>query len=158
MIFVLKKSSLYQCALHEGLHVCLEARITNYFHVSWTCLKRKEHHSFLELLYNHKHKRGRSIVEKIIFGIIKLIFKELLKKIKLHITIVPNFLSAYCLFFNLILGRRKINVKELMQVIEMEAKWKMSTWCIEWIESKWNIIHNKGKELSKEQHCCNFKI
>jgi activator of 2-hydroxyglutaryl-CoA dehydratase len=37
----------------------------------------------------------------------------------------------------LILGRRKINVKELMQVIEMEAQWKMSTWCIEWIESQW---------------------
>jgi hypothetical protein len=52
----------------------------------------------------------------------KLIFKELLKKIKLHITIVRNFFSAYFLFFNLILGRRKINVKELMQVIEMEAK------------------------------------
>jgi hypothetical protein len=38
MTRVLKKSSLYQCALHGGLHVCLEARITNYFHVSWTCL------------------------------------------------------------------------------------------------------------------------
>lgn len=52
----------------------------------------------------------------------KLTFKELLKKIELHITIVTNFFSAYCLFFNLILGKRKVNVKELMQVIEMEAK------------------------------------
>jgi hypothetical protein len=58
----------------------------------------------------------------------------------------------------LILGERKVNVEELMQVIKMEAKWKMSTWCIEWIESQWNIIHNKGKELSKEQHCYNFEI
>jgi len=52
----------------------------------------------------------------------KLTFKELKKNKELHITIVPNFFGAYCLFFNLILGRRKVNVKELMQVIEMEAK------------------------------------
>jgi hypothetical protein len=52
----------------------------------------------------------------------KLTFLKKFKKIKLHITIVPNFFNAYCLFFNLILGRRKINVKELMQVIEMEAQ------------------------------------
>ncbi len=83
-----------------------------------TLHKEREHHSFLELLYNHKHKRGRSIVEKFVLGIMKLN----LKKIKLHITIVPNFFSAYYLFFNLILGRKKINVKELMQMIEMEAK------------------------------------
>ncbi len=25
--------------------------------------KEKEHHSFLELLYNHKHKRGRSVLK-----------------------------------------------------------------------------------------------
>lgn len=28
---VLRKSRLYQCALHGGVHICLETRITNYF-------------------------------------------------------------------------------------------------------------------------------
>jgi hypothetical protein len=37
---VLRKSRLYQCALHGGLHICLETRIINYLPVSWPCIKK----------------------------------------------------------------------------------------------------------------------
>jgi hypothetical protein len=42
---------------------------------------------------------------------------EILYKIKLHITIVLDMFNVCCLFHNLILGRRKVDVEELMQVI-----------------------------------------
>jgi glucose-6-phosphate 1-dehydrogenase len=40
----------------------------------------------LELLYNHKHKKRRLVVENA-FGMNKQNFKELLKKIELDVTI-----------------------------------------------------------------------
>jgi hypothetical protein len=42
---------------------------------------------------------------------------EILYKIELHITIVLDMFNVCCLFHNLILGRRKVDVEELMQVI-----------------------------------------
>lgn len=72
-----------------------------------------EVHSILQLLYKRKHKKGRSIVDNA-FDILKQTFRELLEKTKLHIIIVPNVFFACCLFHNLLLGRKKVNVEELM--------------------------------------------
>ncbi len=47
----------------------------------------EKHHSILELLYNCKHKWGKLVVENT-FGILKETFIELLKKTKLHVTIL----------------------------------------------------------------------
>ncbi len=54
---------------------------------------------------------------EIAFGILKQAFREFLKKIELHITIVLDMFNACCLFHNLILGRRKVDVEEFMWVI-----------------------------------------
>jgi hypothetical protein len=72
-----------------------------------------EVHSVLQLLYNHKHKKGKSIVENA-FDILKQTFKELLEKTKLHIIIVFNVFFACCLFHNLLLGRKEVDVEELI--------------------------------------------
>jgi hypothetical protein len=48
--------------------------------------ENQEQHSMLELLYNHKHKKRRLVVENA-FGMNKQNFKELLKKIELDVTI-----------------------------------------------------------------------
>jgi hypothetical protein len=65
-----------------------------------------EAHLVLELFYNHKHKRGRSIVENA-FGILKQTCIKLLKETKLHIIIVHDVFSTCCLFHNLLLGGKK---------------------------------------------------
>jgi hypothetical protein len=60
--------------------------------IPWFMTLHKEdekHHSILELLYNCKHKWGKLVVENT-FGILKQTFIELLKKTKLHVTIVLN--------------------------------------------------------------------
>ncbi len=82
----------------------------------WFITSHKEDgevHSVLQLLYNHKHKKGRSIVENA-FDILKQIFKELLEKTKLHIIIVLNVFFACCIFHNLLLGRKEVDVEEFV--------------------------------------------
>jgi hypothetical protein len=53
-------------------------------------------------------------VVKNAFGILKQTFIELLKKMELHITIVTNVFIACCLLHNLIVSKKKKDVKELM--------------------------------------------
>jgi hypothetical protein len=77
--------------------------------------KDGEVHSILELLYNHKHKRGRLVVENA-FGILKQIFREF-KKIKLHVTIAFDVFSACFLLHNLLLARKEVEVEEVMRMI-----------------------------------------
>jgi len=76
--------------------------------------KEKEHHFIFGIVVQSQAQKGEANCWNFVFGIMKLTFKELLEKIELHITIVPNFFNADCLFFNLIPGKRKINVKELV--------------------------------------------
>jgi hypothetical protein len=82
--------------------------------------QNEKHHLVLELLYYCKYKWGRSIVGNG-FGIMKQMYEELLRKIGLRITIVLDLFSACCLFHNLILGRKKVDVEEFMQVIQIET-------------------------------------
>jgi hypothetical protein len=49
------------------------------------------------------------------FGNNGINLKELLKKIELHIIIVFNVFNACCLLHNLILGRKEVDVEELVQ-------------------------------------------
>jgi hypothetical protein len=76
-----------------------------------------EHHLVFEILHNCKHKCGRSIN---VFGILKQTFKRFLKKTKLHITILPDMFNVCCLFHNLILGKREVDVEEFMWLIQFE--------------------------------------
>lgn len=47
--------------------------------------------------------------------------KKKFKKTKLHVTIVPNVFSVCCILLNVIFERKDVDVKEFMQVIEMEV-------------------------------------
>ncbi len=78
--------------------------------------QNEKHHLVLELLYYCKHKWGRSIVGNS-SGIMKQMFEELLRKIGLCIKIVLDVFNACSLFHNLILGRKKVDVEEFMEVI-----------------------------------------
>jgi hypothetical protein len=123
---VLKKSKLYQHAIHGGLFdmaTTSQDGIPPYLLgdkryplLPWLMTLHKEDgevHSILQLLYKRKHKKGRSVVENP-FDIFKQTFRELLTKTKLHIIIVPIVFFACCLFHNLLLGRKKVDVEELM--------------------------------------------
>jgi 5-carboxymethyl-2-hydroxymuconate isomerase len=82
----------------------------------WLMTPHKENgevHSVLQLLYSHKHKKGRSIVDNV-FDILKQTFRKLLEKTKLHIIIVLSVFFACCLFHNLLFWRKKVDVEELM--------------------------------------------
>jgi hypothetical protein len=115
---VLRKSRLYQRAIHGVSFTCLLGHKMEsppyllgdkgYPLFPWLMTLHKEDgevHSILELLYNHKRNCGRLVVENS-FGILKQIFRELLKKTKLHIIIVLNMFSTCCLLHNSLLGRK----------------------------------------------------
>jgi hypothetical protein len=51
----------------------------------------------------------------------KQTFRKKFKKTKLHVTIVPNVFIVCCMLHNVILKRKEVDVKEFMQVIEMEV-------------------------------------
>jgi hypothetical protein len=90
--------------------------------LSWimTPYKDGKHHLGLEFLYNQKHKRGKLVVKNA-FGIMKQIFKELFKKKNLHITIVPNGFNVCYLFHNKTLGKKEMDVEELMHLIQSKG-------------------------------------
>jgi hypothetical protein len=51
----------------------------------------------------------------------KQTFRKLLKKTKLHITIIFNVFIAYYLLHKLLLGRKEMDVEELMHMIESKG-------------------------------------
>ncbi len=130
---VLKKSWLYKCAMQRGIFDMVVGSLyglaphllvdKGYPLLPWFMTlhnQNEKHHLVLELLYYCKYKWGRSIVGNG-FGIMKQMYEELLRKIGLRITIVLDLFSACCLFHNLILGRKKVDVEEFMQVIQIET-------------------------------------
>jgi len=110
-----------------------------------------EAHSILELLYNCKHKKGRSIVENA-FDILKQTFIELLKKTKLHITIVFYVFFACCLFQIFLLGRKEVDVEELMGVIQIESMQHVHAQNFNGLHHGEENVHIQGQDLSGEQN------
>ncbi len=55
------------------------------------------------------------------FGIMKQTFKKKFKKTKLHVIIVHDVFNVCSLLHNVILKRKEVDVKEFMQMIEMEV-------------------------------------
>jgi hypothetical protein len=74
----------------------------------------------LDLLYNKKHKCGRFVVENS-FGIFKKTSQELLGKINLHVTFVPNVFTC-CLLHNLLRNQVDSQIEILMHILELELE------------------------------------
>jgi hypothetical protein len=85
--------------------------------LSWimTPYKDGKHHLGLEFLYNQKHKREKLVVKNA-FGIIKQIFQK-----NLHVTIVPYVFNICYLLHDLILGKKEVDVEELMHFIQSKG-------------------------------------
>jgi hypothetical protein len=77
--------------------------------------------NILQKLFNKKINRGRSVIENALGLMKKNKFRELLDTIELDVRIIPDVFSAYCLLHILIVGQRKVNVDQLMEVLEVEA-------------------------------------
>jgi len=73
-------------------------------------------------------------------------FRKLLKKMKLHITIVLNVFIVYYLLHKLLLGRKEMDLEELMHMIESESMKHYALSTIGLHQSKRNV-HIKGREL-----------
>jgi hypothetical protein len=63
--------------------------------ISWiiTPYQKKGQHFVIELPYNRKHKKGRSIVENA-FGNLKKTFQGLLPRFDLHVSFLPNVFTC----------------------------------------------------------------
>jgi len=167
---VLRKSKLYPRAIHKvSFTLLLGYRMESppyllgdkgYPLLPWLMTLHKEDgeiHLILELCYNCKHKRGRLVVENA-FGILKQFFRELLKKTKLHIIIVPDMFSTCCLFHNSILGRKEVDVEELMQMIQIESMQDVHAQNFNGLHHGKENVHIQGQKLSKEQNHHNLEI
>lgn len=89
--------------------------------INWTMTTFKEdgQHNILELLYNIKHKKGRSVVDNA-FGILKKTFKKLMHKLDLSATFLPD-ISTCCLLHNLLKTKDEASIECSFCIIELEA-------------------------------------
>jgi hypothetical protein len=74
-----------------------------------------------EVLYNRRHRRGRSVVENA-FGLLKESWRELLHKTELHITVVPDVVNACCILHNLSLMKVAVPYEEVLDRVNQEAR------------------------------------
>jgi hypothetical protein len=63
-----------------------------------------------------KHKCGHFIMENT-FGILKHPFQKLLEIFEIHITIILDVFTCYCLLHILICDQMEINIDQLMEII-----------------------------------------
>jgi hypothetical protein len=77
--------------------------------------------SLAETYFNKRHRHGRSVVENA-FGLLKENWREMGKKIDLHITIVPDVFYCCCILHNLTIQQGLVDVEEIMRRIALEAE------------------------------------
>jgi len=73
----------------------------------------------LKPLYNKKRKCGSFVLENS-FNILKKTFQELLGKINLHVTFVPNVFT--CSLHNLLQNQVDSQIEMLMHILELEVE------------------------------------
>jgi hypothetical protein len=78
--------------------------------------KEGQQHLVLELLYDRKHKHGRSIM-KSAFGSLKKTFKKIFCKIELDITLVLIVFTCCFFFHNLIFGKAESIIKYAKEIV-----------------------------------------
>ena len=93
----------------------------------------------LESLYNRKLRRGRVVVENA-FGILKQSWRELLHKIELEVTYLPDVITACVLLHNFLLRQASDDVNRLLGVLHAEG-WRQNT-----EDVNHNVVVNEGGE------------
>lgn len=90
--------------------------------LSWLLVPHPENHALpiAAALYNRKHCTGRCVVENA-FTILKQTFKELLNKIELAMTFVPDVITDYALMHNMLLRQSTHDVDHLLQVLRTKG-------------------------------------
>lgn len=73
-----------------------------------------------EELFNRRLRRGRCVVENS-FGILKQTFRELLVKSQLHVTFLPDVITACAILHNVLLGQSVDEVQQLLNVLRREG-------------------------------------
>lgn len=73
-----------------------------------------------EELFNRRLRRGRCVVENA-FGILKQTFRELLVKSQLHVTFLPDVITACAILHNVLLGQSVDEVEQLLNVLRTEG-------------------------------------
>jgi hypothetical protein len=61
--------------------------------------------NILELLYNKQHKQGR-LVADYAFSMMKHCWKEMLEKIDMYVSIMPNMFICYYILHNLFIKKK----------------------------------------------------
>ncbi len=75
-------------------------------------------HTIVKVFYNKHLFKGRSVVENV-FCTLKKTFKELLLKKTLSIIFILDVV-CYCMFYNLVLNNKDVNMNALMHQLEQE--------------------------------------
>ena len=74
----------------------------------------------VDTLFNRKLRRDRGVVENA-FGILKQTFCELLGKLDLLVTFLPDVIICCAILHNMLLGQSHQEVERLLQVLRMEG-------------------------------------
>lgn len=69
----------------------------------------------IELLYNKKHKCGRSVVENT-FSILEKTYWKLIGKFDLHVTFLPDVFTCFYLLHNLLCNQGYVKIETLMHI------------------------------------------
>jgi len=85
-----------------------------------TPYKEEGQHTILKLLYNRKHKCGRSIIENSL-GILKNNNGKLIGMYNLHITFILNVFINCRLLHNLLHNQGDLQVERLMHILKNEV-------------------------------------
>ncbi len=79
--------------------------------------------NLLKWLYNRKHKQRRSLIEKG-FDILKFTFREIKRKAKMDVAIIPNFMTRCMMLHNLLNFQEELKTKNILTFLEEESMTK----------------------------------
>lgn len=128
---ILRRSYLYRAVTQQGLLNIDTGMIDDippyiigdkgYPCLSWLLVPFKSELVLIAIqkLYNWRLSRRRAGIENA-FSFLKLTFRELQSKIKLDLKFVLDVIYACCILHNILLGKRNVDIQELLRIITLE--------------------------------------